>query len=32
MDDTNGLAIRAADRGRYGSTLTAFGQYVASHH
>jgi glycine betaine/choline ABC-type transport system substrate-binding protein len=32
MDDTNGLAIRAADRGRYGSTLTAFGQYLASHH
>jgi glycine betaine/choline ABC-type transport system substrate-binding protein len=32
MDDTNGLAIRAADRVRYGSTLTAFGQYLASHH
>jgi glycine betaine/choline ABC-type transport system substrate-binding protein len=32
MNDTNGLAIRAADRGRYGDTLTAFGEYLASHH
>jgi glycine betaine/choline ABC-type transport system substrate-binding protein len=31
MNDTNGLAIRAADRGRYGDTLTAFGQYLAGH-
>lgn len=31
MDDTNGLAIRAADRTRYGSTLSAFGAYLAAH-
>jgi glycine betaine/choline ABC-type transport system substrate-binding protein len=31
MDDTNGLAIRAADRALYGSTLTAFGAYLAAH-
>jgi glycine betaine/choline ABC-type transport system substrate-binding protein len=32
MNDTNGLAIRAADTGRYGTTLTAFGEYLATHH
>jgi osmoprotectant transport system substrate-binding protein len=31
MDDTNGLAIRAGDRGRYGSTLSALGAYLAAH-
>jgi hypothetical protein len=31
MDDTNGLAIRATDRARYGSTLSAFGAYLAAH-
>jgi glycine betaine/choline ABC-type transport system substrate-binding protein len=32
MDDTNGLAIRAADSSRYGTTLSAFGAYLAAHH
>jgi osmoprotectant transport system substrate-binding protein len=32
MNDTNGLAIRAADRSRYGDTLSAFGTYLASNH
>jgi glycine betaine/choline ABC-type transport system substrate-binding protein len=31
MNDTNGLAIRAADRSRYGSTLSALGAYLAAH-
>jgi glycine betaine/choline ABC-type transport system substrate-binding protein len=29
--DTNGLAIKAADRGTFGDTLSAFGSYLASH-
>ncbi|HEX6493665.1 MAG TPA: glycine betaine ABC transporter substrate-binding protein [Candidatus Dormibacteraeota bacterium] len=32
MNDTNGVAIRAADRSRYGDTLSAFGSYLASSH
>lgn len=32
MNDTNGLAIRAADRSRYGSTLSAFGAYLSGNH
>jgi glycine betaine/choline ABC-type transport system substrate-binding protein len=32
MNDTNGLAIRASDRTKYGDTLTAFGAYLASNH
>jgi len=32
MNDTNGLAIRSADRSRYGDTLSAFGEYLASNH
>jgi len=31
MDDTNGLAIKASDRGTYGDTLSAFQAYLASH-
>jgi len=31
FNDTNGLAIRASDKGTYGSTLTDFGNYLASH-
>lgn len=30
LDDTNGLAIKAADKGKYGATLSDFGQYLAS--
>jgi glycine betaine/choline ABC-type transport system substrate-binding protein len=29
--DTNGVAIKAADRATYGDTLSAFGAYLASH-
>ncbi len=29
--DTNGVAIKASDRGTFGDTLTAFGAYLASH-
>jgi glycine betaine/choline ABC-type transport system substrate-binding protein len=29
--DTNGIAIKAADRGTFGDTLSAFGSYLASH-
>ena len=32
MNDTNGLAIRSADKARYGGTLSAFGAYLASNH
>lgn len=32
MDDTNGLAVRTADLGRYGDTLSAFGRYLSSQH
>jgi osmoprotectant transport system substrate-binding protein len=31
MDDTNGLAIKASDRGTYGDTLSAFEQYLSTH-
>ena len=31
FDDTNGIAIKASDRGTYGDTLSAFGTYLASH-
>lgn len=31
MDDTNGIAIRAADAGRYGTTLSQFTSYLQSH-
>lgn len=31
MDDTNGLAIKASDRGTFGDTLSAFATYLASH-
>jgi osmoprotectant transport system substrate-binding protein len=31
MNDTNGLAIKASDKGTYGSTLTDFGTYLAAH-
>jgi osmoprotectant transport system substrate-binding protein len=31
MNDTNGLAIKAADRGTFGDTLTAFEQYLSAH-
>ena len=31
MDDTNGLAIKAADKGTYGSTLSAFQSYLVAH-
>jgi osmoprotectant transport system substrate-binding protein len=31
MDDTNGLAIKASDRGTFGDTLSAFQTYLASH-
>lgn len=28
MNDTNGLAIKSSDKAKYGSTLTAFGDYL----
>jgi osmoprotectant transport system substrate-binding protein len=28
FNDTNGIAIRAADKGKYGTTLTEFGNYL----
>jgi osmoprotectant transport system substrate-binding protein len=28
LDDTNGLAVKASDESRFGTTLTAFGQYL----
>ncbi|HEV3122952.1 MAG TPA: glycine betaine ABC transporter substrate-binding protein [Candidatus Dormibacteraeota bacterium] len=31
MNDTNGLAIKSSDRGKYGDTLSAFGTYLAAH-
>ncbi|HXZ99538.1 MAG TPA: glycine betaine ABC transporter substrate-binding protein [Candidatus Binatia bacterium] len=31
FDDTNGIAIKASQVGTYGSTLSAFGTYLASH-
>lgn len=31
MDDTNGLAIKASDKGTFGSTLSDFGNYLSSH-
>ena len=31
MNDTNGLAIKASDKGTYGATLTDFGNYLAAH-
>ncbi|MFN2451219.1 MAG: glycine betaine ABC transporter substrate-binding protein, partial [Candidatus Dormibacteria bacterium] len=31
MNDTNGIAVRKADTGKYGSTLTAFTKYVTDH-
>ncbi len=31
MNDTNGLAIKASDRSKYGDTLTAFESYLKSH-
>ena len=31
MDDTNGLAIKASDKGTLGSTLSAFETYLAAH-
>jgi osmoprotectant transport system substrate-binding protein len=31
LDDTNGIAIKASEKGTYGSTLEAFGTYLASH-
>ncbi len=30
LDDTNGIAIKASDAGKYGTTLTAFGNYLQS--
>ncbi|MGD0372343.1 MAG: glycine betaine ABC transporter substrate-binding protein [Candidatus Dormibacteria bacterium] len=31
FDDTNGIAIKASEEGTYGTTLSAFGTYLASH-
>jgi osmoprotectant transport system substrate-binding protein len=31
MDDTNGIAIKAANKATFGSTLSAFGQYLQAH-
>ena len=31
LDDTNGLAIKVSEEGTYGTTLEAFGSYLASH-
>jgi osmoprotectant transport system substrate-binding protein len=31
LNDTNGLAIKASDKGTYGSTLSDFGNYLQSH-
>src|SRR5207302_2200790 len=31
MNDTNGLAIKASDKGTYGATLSDFGTYLAAH-
>jgi osmoprotectant transport system substrate-binding protein len=31
FNDTNGIAIRAADKGKYGTTLTEFGTYLKNH-
>jgi osmoprotectant transport system substrate-binding protein len=31
MNDTNGLAIKSSDTSKYGTTLTDFGKYLASH-
>lgn len=31
FNDTNGLAIRTADKGKYGTTLSEFGTYLSTH-
>lgn len=31
FDDTNGVAIRSADSGTFGTTLSAFGTYLTAH-
>ena len=31
MNDTNGLAIKVGDKGKYGATLSDFGTYLAAH-
>ena len=31
MNDTNGLAIKASDKGTFGATLSDFGNYLAQH-
>ncbi len=31
LNDTNGLAIKAADKAKYGATLSQFGQYLKDH-
>ena len=31
FDDTNGIAIKASEEATYGTTLSAFGTYLASH-
>ncbi len=31
LNDTNGLAIKASDKAKYGSTLSQFGQYLKDH-
>ena len=31
FDDTNGLAIRSADKSKYGSTLSEFATYLSTH-
>ena len=31
MDDTNGIAIKTANKAAFGSTLSAFGQYLQAH-
>lgn len=31
FNDTNGLAIKTADKAKYGATLSAFGTYLSSH-
>jgi osmoprotectant transport system substrate-binding protein len=31
FNDTNGLAIKSADKSKYGATLSAFGTYLSSH-
>lgn len=31
FNDTNGLAIKSADKAKYGATLSAFGTYLSTH-